>query len=145
MISDFGTDHYYAADGTFSHTAAPWASLGEALADPNGIRKQYRDAKEASAVRMRSGGNAEANWHADKGNHNGSSDENERRLDRAAPAAVVAVPNSTVDQHAFEHSKAAYAGMARTDPDAIWVQCVPLLALYYYDVLLAQYYYNVLL
>eukprot|EP01061_Rhynchopus_euleeides_P033960 TRINITY_DN5757_c0_g3_i1.p1 TRINITY_DN5757_c0_g3~~TRINITY_DN5757_c0_g3_i1.p1 ORF type:complete len:789 (+),score=233.10 TRINITY_DN5757_c0_g3_i1:42-2408(+) len=25
VIQDFGTDHYYAADGTFSHTSAPWA------------------------------------------------------------------------------------------------------------------------
>ena len=48
LIADFGTNHYYAADGTFSHAAAPWASLGEALADPvNGIRKQYREARDA--------------------------------------------------------------------------------------------------
>ena len=34
LIEDFGTDHYYAADGTFSHAAAPWYSLAEAQQDP---------------------------------------------------------------------------------------------------------------
>lgn len=24
LIADFGTDHMYAADGTFSHASAPW-------------------------------------------------------------------------------------------------------------------------
>ena len=31
LIEDFGTDHFYAADGTFSHAAAPWRTAKEAL------------------------------------------------------------------------------------------------------------------
>ena len=65
VIADFGTDHYYAADGTFSHTQAPWY------------------------------------------------DTSAHRYD--------AVSDAVVDDNAIAHSVAAWNGLIRTDPDAMWV------------------------
>eukprot|EP01060_Flectonema_neradi_P005327 TRINITY_DN1352_c0_g1_i1.p1 TRINITY_DN1352_c0_g1~~TRINITY_DN1352_c0_g1_i1.p1 ORF type:complete len:783 (+),score=171.53 TRINITY_DN1352_c0_g1_i1:51-2351(+) len=67
LIKEFGTDHVYAADGTFSPVAAPWYS-----------------------------------------------EDNNQEL-------VVSDDGGDIDQNAYAHSKAAYAGMTRTDPDAIWI------------------------
>ena len=65
LIDDFGTDHYYAADGTFSHTAAPWY---------DSARHEYDASLDA-----------------------------------------------VIDEHAKQHSTAAFNGMARSDPDAVWI------------------------
>lgn len=84
LISDFGTDHFYAADGTFSHAAAPWASAQEAAV---GAKQQ------------------------------------QQMIDAAVAAAPPPPPGPPieVDMEAYNHSKAAYAGMTRTDPKAIWI------------------------
>ena len=83
-----------------------WASLGQALRDTGGVRQQYRAATAATA--------ATATVAVGDGS-----------LPSSLPAALAsarAPPQSpAIDQHAFEHSQAAYAGMARTDPDAVWV------------------------
>lgn len=97
LIADFGTDHVYDADGTFSHAAAPWLSLGDALADP-----VFRARSNARAAHARDAVRAD---HAAR-----------VRGDATPPP-----PPIIIDQEAFNHSKAAYAGMSRTDPDAIWV------------------------
>jgi alpha-N-acetylglucosaminidase len=117
LIADFGTNHYYAADGTFSHAAAPWASLGEALADPvNGIRKQYREARDASQRERLPA------HHIDQLASPPAISSGPLPLPALSSSAPLpAPPNSTIDQHAFAHSKAAYEGMSRTDPDARWV------------------------
>ena len=100
LIADFGTDHYYAADGTFSHSAAPWMSLSEALADPT-FRTHARAAAAAAAAA------SDADLHDD--------------AFREGTAGPTTPPPPAINQEAFQHSKAAYAGMTRTDPDAKWV------------------------
>ena len=55
LLADFGTDHFYDADGTFSHAAAPWMSAGHAMADPTfraaAARRQAEfDARAARAA-----------------------------------------------------------------------------------------------
>ena len=67
LIENFGTDHMYAADGTFSPVAAPWYS------------------EQTELPSEKSGDDID------------------------------------IDPNAYAHSKAAYAGMTRTDPDAIWI------------------------
>lgn len=78
LIDDFGTDHMYAADGTFSHAAAPWMNAKAAQAGLSSMPEGVND---------------------------------ERTVD----------PPITIDMEAFNHSAAAYAGMARTDPQAVWL------------------------
>lgn len=98
LIDDFGTDHFYDADGTFSHAAAPWLSLGAALKDPE-FRERAKARSAAARVETSTAHAAGA--------------------PSSPPAPVV------IDKEAYNHSKAAYAGMSRTDPDAIWVRISP--------------------
>jgi hypothetical protein len=101
LIEDFGTDHVYAADGTFSHASAPWLSLSEALADPTFNRG--REGMDAAAVAV-AGDRVDVNVN----------------VDAAVPSTSPPAPPA-VDEGAFLHSKAAYAGMTRTDPKAVWI------------------------
>ena len=51
-----------------------------------------------------------------------SAEEARAELRSAPPAAErTADPPITIDMEAFNHSAAAYAGMARTDPQAVWL------------------------
>lgn len=85
LIDDFGTDHMYAADGTFSHAAAPWMTIKEMRAEVSSASKRTTDRHEVIS-----------NEHP--------------------PSA-----DPLIDIEAFNHSAAAYAGMARTDPQAVWL------------------------
>ena len=88
LIDDFGTDHMYAADGTFSHAAAPWMNAEEAQAEVSSMPELVNEWPEADAK---------------NGSH------------RYADSLIA------IDMEAYNHSAAAYAGMARTDPQAVWL------------------------
>jgi hypothetical protein len=154
LIEDFGTDHFYAADGTFSHAEAPWLSLGHALSDP--LFRARRDEAKAEAFEsaMASSLNdppividmeasVEAlplalHWHmqGSVGAHTLSSVPHvdtpfvirtpflsglHVNQQRAAHPLLTTPVRALVFAHRYNHSKAAYAGMARTDPKAVWV------------------------
>eukprot|EP01064_Diplonema_japonicum_P037567 TRINITY_DN8817_c5_g1_i1.p1 TRINITY_DN8817_c5_g1~~TRINITY_DN8817_c5_g1_i1.p1 ORF type:complete len:766 (+),score=171.90 TRINITY_DN8817_c5_g1_i1:47-2344(+) len=72
VIADFGTDHYYAADGDFTTAMAPWYA-------------------------------------------------NDKLSETKLPEPLENGALPTMDMEAFNHSRAAYNGMIRTDPDAKWV------------------------
>ena len=83
LIAEFGTDHYYQADGFFNSAKGPW------LADEVEGEKKKRDEGEED------------------------------------PPPPPPRPPPAKDDPAYKaaaaHSAAAYAGLTRTDPEAVWV------------------------
>ena len=85
LISTFGTDHYYQADGFFDNTEGPWE------VKINGEKKGTPGSQTKAGV-----------WQQDNSGADG-------------------IPPPPSDHNAFLHSQAAYGGLNRTDPKAVWV------------------------
>lgn len=96
LIATFGTDHYYQADGTFTSTPAPWYNSAATAA----TAARASQASTAATV-VEEGTEAAAT----------------KKKTVKKKAAAAPVPS----QEAKLYSQAAYAGMTRTDPDAVWV------------------------
>eukprot|EP00039_Didymoeca_costata_P009204 m.121502 g.121502 ORF g.121502 m.121502 type:complete len:868 (-) comp14399_c0_seq4:356-2959(-) len=153
LVATFGTDHFYQADGFFSHKSGPWASSANEIDSINGEACQYSAVINMTYIKgCTTGSNrceeyntlAEAQAKCDKemncggitlqrGTYQTRSARETTPSPSNEPSVSWLITNDChgppppppsppqPDHDAFLHSQAAYHGLTRTDPQAVWV------------------------
>eukprot|EP00300_Choanocystis_sp_HF-7_P013549 c18343_g1_i1.p1 GENE.c18343_g1_i1~~c18343_g1_i1.p1 ORF type:complete len:565 (+),score=117.27 c18343_g1_i1:846-2540(+) len=95
LIARFGTHHHYQADGFFTHATGPWAKTTTSSSATT----------EASP----------------RDHYSRNSENNDGGRDEAGAFSKKVLDDIVPDPIALAHSSAAFNGLARTDPNAVWV------------------------
>eukprot|EP00040_Diaphanoeca_grandis_P012322 m.62506 g.62506 ORF g.62506 m.62506 type:complete len:871 (+) comp23167_c0_seq2:160-2772(+) len=146
LIAEFGTDHYYQADGFFNNKRGPWAETQRTHSPlpscqfasvPNsyimncaGGCAHYptlAEAENACALLVTCGGVTEQyGSYQLRADHTTTPDPankpaNSWLITNYATCRPPAPPPPPPDADAYAHATAAYTGLNRTDPNAVWV------------------------